>query len=116
MLQSARQYTQVLFYDHYQGNVSSLLNTKIRITQESVLNTWTLGHRVGGSGGDSWMFTTDCSSNIDITFGAFGASKLANIRHWDSETTRRNLATWTYGDGNYNRPHSLEVQFCIKYL
>ena len=116
MLQSARQYTQVLFYDHYQGNVSSLLNTKIRITQESVLNTWTLGHRVGGSGGDSWMFITDCSSNVDITFGAFGASKLANIRHWDNETNRRNVATWTYGDGNYNRPHSLEVQFYIKYL
>lgn len=38
MLQGVHQYIMELFYDHYQGNVSSLLNTKIRISKSQIPN------------------------------------------------------------------------------
>lgn len=81
-----------------------------------VFAQYTLASRAGGSGADAWVFDQVPSVNVDVAFTNYpNAGLWASIRHWDKETRNRTTATWSYGNGDYNRPHSLQVQFYIKF-
>lgn len=62
------------------------------------------------------LVDVSCSINID-SFVNHTASELnwATISGVAGSGPNRSIMEWSYGDGDYNRPHSLQVQFYIKF-
>jgi hypothetical protein len=115
MQQGVHQYTQVLFYDHYQGNVSSLLNTKIRVGSSIEAGLPDISGAVGEAvlpGGTTTYY-----------YGAFTKAYSRSSKWWGTATGYAYNVTFKasdsnelYGSSTTVTPTSIVVGFYIKYL
>lgn len=57
-----------------------------------------------------------CSLNIDSWVNPTASGlKWGTIDSIRGSGPNRSIMEWFYGDGDYNRPHSLQVKFYIKF-
>ena len=111
-LQSVHLSTQVLFYDHYQGNVSSLLNTKISV-KESLPN-------ISGNAPTLWnsnQWTSFGTGAFSSIFGQYKNHTTSGNSYWVDglHNFSASRVSSVYQDGAGVHPLSNSCLFLIKY-
>lgn len=124
MPQEVHLFTQVLSYDHYQGNVSSLLNTKISVSQTApnVFSQGTLWFPVASGKEDHYGHTTNfpyftSRNNDGLWYSVYGNSNSAmGSTRYRFGITTAGITNSLYKSGSSKvRPQSRSVLWYIKY-
>jgi hypothetical protein len=104
-------------YSLFQGNVSTL-SSICRISQCSIYKNFAIaGITTKITSGVGFLFEEGTSTNVsvnlsDISDNSWSSCVLSLVSGHDR---KRTIAAFNYGDGDYNRPHSVQTKFYIKY-
>lgn len=101
----------------FQGNVSTL-SSICRISQCSVYKNFAIaGITTQTNPGVGFLFEEGTSTNVSVNLSDISNNSWSSclMKIISGHEHKRTIAAFNYGDGNYNRPHSVQTKFYIKY-